>query len=79
MRAGAPTLSPDSCGGCATTVWTGERELAFRMYISKAYKLTIPIPEDVFSIVTDVSGLGIGGVMQVCRGGHWEAAAFFSR
>ena len=40
---------------------------------------TIPLPEDVMSVVTDASGLGIGGVLQVRRGDTWEAAAFFSR
>ena len=31
------------------------------------------------SIITDASGSGIGGVLQVKREGEWEAAAFFSR
>ena len=31
------------------------------------------------SIVTDASGLGIGGVLQVLRGSAWEVAAFVSR
>ena len=44
--------------------------------ISTTCKLTIPLPEDVMSIVTDASGLGIGGVLQVKS---WEAAAFYSR
>ena len=48
-------------------------------YISNACVLTIPLPEDVMSVVTDASGLGIGGVLQVRRGYTWEAAAFFSR
>ena len=30
------------------------------------------------SVVTDASGLEIGGVLQVRRGDEWEAAAFFS-
>ena len=41
--------------------------------------LCIPLPEDVFSVVTDASGLGVGGVLQVWRDNRWEAAAFFSR
>ena len=60
-------------------VWTQERELAFTNIcscISTTCKLTIPLPEDVMSIVTDASGLGIGGVLQVKS---WEAAAFYSR
>ena len=63
-------------------VWTEESELAFQKictYISNACQLTIPLPEAVFSVVTDASGRGIGGVMQVWREGKWEAAAFFSR
>jgi len=39
----------------------------------------IPLPQDSYSIVTDASGLGIGGVLQVWRDEKWEAAAFFSR
>ena len=31
------------------------------------------------SVVTNASGLGIGGVLQVRRGDDWKAAAFFSR
>jgi len=37
------------------------------------------LPDDQFSLITDASGLGIGGVLQVRRDGCWEAAAFFSR
>ena len=50
-----------------------------RKCISNSCILTVPLPEDVMSIVTDASGLGIGGVLQVQRGSEWEAAAFFSR
>ena len=63
-------------------VWTQERELAFTnicLCISTTCKLTIPLPKDVMSIVTDASGLGIKGVLQVKREGQWEAAAFYSR
>ena len=48
-------------------------------YISKSCVLTITLPEDVMSVITDASGLGIGGVLQVKRGDDWEAAAFFNR
>ena len=41
--------------------------------------LTIPLPEDTMPLVTDASGSGIGGVLQVKRDGEWEAAAFYSR
>jgi len=63
-------------------VWSSEGELAFRticVMISNVCELCIPLPEDEYSIVTDASGLGIGGVLQVKRDGKWEAAAFFSR
>ena len=63
-------------------LWTEEMESAFihiRECISKACILTIPLPEDDMSIVTDASGLGIGGVLQVRRYSKWEAAAFYSR
>ena len=51
-------------------VWTRKGESAFHNIckcISNVSKLTIPLPEDVYSIVTDASGLGIGGVLQVWR------------
>ena len=63
-------------------VWTKEGELAFSSIchcISECCSLCIPLPQDTFSIVTDASGLGVGGVLQVWRDQKWEAAAFFSR
>jgi len=63
-------------------VWTWEGELAFVTIcsiISDACSLCIPLPQDTFSIVTDASGLGVGGVLQVWRENRWEAAAFHSR
>ena len=62
--------------------WTVEGKLAFNQIcatISLACSLCIPLPSDVFSLVTDASGKGIGGVLQVQRDGEWQAAAFFSR
>ena len=53
-------------------VWTEERELAFSSictYISDCCSLCIPLLEDVFSVVTDASRLGTGGVLQVLRDG----------
>ena len=61
-------------------IWTEERELAFQticMHISEACTLSIPLPEDVFSLVTDASGLGIGAMLPVWRDEQWEAVAFF--
>ena len=63
-------------------LWTREMESAFHAIcecISNSCVLTIPLPEDAMSVVTDASGLRIGGVLQVCRGDDWEVAAFFSR
>ena len=53
--------------------------IIIRECISKYCVLSIHLPEDAMSLVTDASGMGIGGVLQVCREGAWEAAAFFSR
>ena len=44
-----------------------------------AFRSHVPLPQDQFSIITDASGLGVGGVLQVRRGDKWEAAAFYSR
>ena len=63
-------------------VWTREGELAFTNIcacIANTCSLCIPLPQDTFSIVTDASGLGVGGVLQVWRDHRWEAAAFYSR
>jgi len=63
-------------------VWTEEGERAFMSIcanISECCSLCIPLPGDVFSILSDALGLGIGGVLQVWRDEQWEAAAFFSR
>ena len=76
------TLSPaTSKAAPAKVLWTGEMELAFSNIcksVSCSCLLTIPLPEDTMSIITDASGSGIGGVLQVKREGEWEAAAFFS-
>jgi len=56
----------------AKVVWTGEGELAFRSIlrmICDTCVLCIPLPEDVYSIVTHASGLGIGGF---CRSDGME-------
>ena len=66
----------------ARIVWTNEHESAFHSICHQIFNtctLCISLPEDVFSLVTDASGLGIGAVLQVKRDGQWEAAAFYSR
>ena len=76
-------LSPSTSKLAPSKVlWTREMESAFHYIcklISDTCVSTIPLPEDVMSVVTDASGLGIGGVHQVQQDGRWEAAAFFSR
>jgi len=49
-------------------VWSQEGERAFSTkctIISQTCSLCIPLPQDNFSVVTDASGLGIGGVLQM--------------
>jgi len=53
-------------------VWSREGELAFHNIVSlicNTSELCIPLTEDKYSLVTDASGLGIGGVLQVDRHG----------
>ena len=49
------------------------------MCIAMSCSLTVPLLEDHFSLVTDASGRGIGGVLQVRRDGEWVEAACYSR
>jgi len=63
-------------------VWTEDGERAFMCILNMictSCSLCIPLPSDKFSIISDASGLGVGGVLQVWREDQWEAAAFFSR
>jgi len=51
-------------------VWSREGELAFNLIctaISDTCSLCIPLPQDMFFLITDTSGLGVGGVLQVCQ------------
>ena len=62
-------------------VWSKEGEEAFNTILSSmahTTSLCIPLPDDDFSVVTDASGLGIGGVLHVKRAGEWTPAAYFS-
>ena len=62
--------------------WTDSMDDAFsaiRELMCTNTKLVVPLPSDTFSIVSDASGLGIGGVLQVRRDGEWTAAAYYSR
>ena len=42
-------------------------------------KLTIPSPEDSFTLSTDASGVGIGAVLSITRDGMDLPVAYFSR
>ena len=62
--------------------WSVEGMEAFNTiisFISNASSLCIPLPRDKFSVVTDASGRGIGGVLQVYREEEWQPTVFFSR
>ena len=75
-------LSPATSKAAPAKVdWSPEMETAFLKIcesLSHTCMLTIPLPDDQMSIVSDASGGGIGGVVQVKRGETWEAAAFYS-
>ena len=77
------TLSPATSKAAPMKVeWTEGIGAAFQNIcksVSNTCMLTIPLPEDTMSLVTDASGSGIGGVLQVKREGEWESAAFYSR
>jgi len=63
-------------------VWTKDMEDAFssiRKFLCQQCVLTILLPSDTFSNVTDASALGLGGVLQVERDGEWKAVAYHSR
>ena len=66
----------------AKVSWMEDMESAFhniRKSVNAGCLLTISLPQDTMSIVTDALGSGIGGVLQVLRGSEWEAATFYSR
>ena len=62
--------------------WSGEEEVAFGnicSFFCNPSTLCVPVLDDVVSIVSDASGRGIGGVLQVRRQDGWWPAAYFSR
>ena len=62
--------------------WTFDMKQSFSNIckcIAMSCSLTIPLPEVNFFLVTDASGRGIGGVLQVHRDGEWMAAVYYSR
>ena len=76
-------LSPSTSKSAPPKVlWTDSMDAAFQEIcelMCHNTTLIIPLPSDTFSVVTDASGLGIGGVLQVLREGEWEVAAYYSR
>lgn len=62
--------------------WSGEMEVAFtslRKCLSSCCLLHVPVCADSFMLHTDASGMGIGGVLSVCREENELPVAFFSR
>ena len=77
------TLTPLTSKQAPQTVeWTGEGVSAFD-HICKFFCtpsiLCIPLLHDELSIVSDASGRGIGGVLQVKREDEWRPSAYYSR
>ena len=65
-----------------TVEWTGEGVSAFQNicdFFCTPVNLCVPLLSDVLSIVSDASGRGIGGILQVQRYGDWVPSAYFSR
>ena len=62
--------------------WTEEGVSAFQSickFFCDPPNLCVPLPCDVLSIVSDASGRGVGGVLQVLREGEWTPSTYFSR
>ena len=62
--------------------WTSEDESAFKRichFFCQPPNLCVPLPSDSLSIVSDASGKGVGGILQVLRDGDWTPSAYFSR
>ena len=65
-----------------TLEWKDEGMIAFnciRNFFCATPNLCVPLPSDVLSIVSDASGRGVGGVLQVRRDGEWTPSAYYSR
>ena len=41
--------------------------------------LTVPVSRDIFVVQTDASGVGVSGVLSVCRDGEELPVGFYSR
>ena len=65
-----------------TVEWKEDGMSAFdciRNFFCATPNLCVPLPNDTVSIVSDASGRGVGGVLQVLRDGDWTPSAYFSR
>jgi len=63
-------------------VWTEEMTTSFCKLISllcDCCVLFIPAPDDVFTLYTDASGMGIGGCLHISRDSNELPVGFFSR
>ena len=63
-------------------VWTDDMSKAFvalKDSLCRHTVLTIPSPDNTFTLSTDASGVGIGGVHSVHRNGDILPVAYFSR
>ena len=61
--------------------WTDEGEGAFQAilkFFCSAPLLCVPMHDDHISIVTDASGRGLGGILQVQRQDEWRPVAYYS-
>ena len=79
----AAVLSPGTSKSAPSVVnWTGEGLEAFsriRVSLVDVCCLTVPTQEDVFTLHTDASGLGIGATLNVRREGKEVPVAFYSK
>ena len=77
------TLTPLTSKQASQMVeWTGEGISAFKAicdFFCNPPNLCVPLPTDTLSIVSDASGKGVGGILQVLRDGDWTPSAYFSR
>lgn len=76
-------LTPATKKDAPTRVqWSGEMEAAFdhlKLVLCSVCTLHVPSPQDVFSVETDASLLGLGGVLNVVRDGETLPVGFYSR
>ncbi len=76
-------LTPATCQDApAKVVWTPKMLESFhhlRSVLCSVCVLNVPTPDDVFTVETDASAGGVGGVLNVVRDGQTLPVAFFSK